>query len=231
MIRAWFLEMPKSFKTTWQSGDRPISTSPVLNGWLDWRDELNVPNIVGIGEKSYTDLEVTATWHPRRSSAGGDSTAAYAPRTWPDGAEWSPPFLRLEAGTTTRRFFDALQYSRLRLSAAYVFDGRIYAMADGRVAGYDVAAWGEKETFVAGYVEAGYLHSWFNVGLGWGFDPVVFDPVVSDYMDIGRTEVLRRSLDGGVTRDDARNVGRELLSLERLLQDAQTIKLEVVVYF
>jgi hypothetical protein len=84
---------------------------------------------------------------------------------------------------------------------------------------------------VSGYVEAGYLYRWFNVNLGWGFDPVVFDPVVSDYMDIGRTEVLRRSLEDGVTRDDAAAIGRELLSLEELMQNVQTIKLEVVVYF
>ena len=28
VIRAWVREMPKSFRTIWQSGDRPIVTSP-----------------------------------------------------------------------------------------------------------------------------------------------------------------------------------------------------------
>jgi hypothetical protein len=215
-------------------GDTPsalLVDSPLLNVWLDWRDKFTVPNIVGIGDQSYTDLELTGAWYPRRSPARGDTVVAYAPRSWPDDGRWTPPFVRVSVGTTTRRFFDALHYNRARLSAAYVFDRGIYAMADGRVAGYDVEAWGGKETFVSGYLEAGYLYRWFNVNLGWGFDPVVFDPVVSDYMDIGRERVLRGSLSGGVTRDDAAAIGRELLSLEQLLQNVQTIKLEVVVYF
>jgi len=215
-------------------GDTPqalLVDSPVLNMWLDWRDQFDVADIVGIGDEAYTDLVIAGTWYPRPATAGADSAVAYLPRTWPDVADWSPPFVRLELGTTTHRFFDALEYSRARLSLAYVFNGRVYAMADGRVARYDVEAWGAKETFVSGYIEAGYLHRWFNVNLGWGFDPVVFDPVVSDYMDIGRTELLRRSLDGGVTRDGAAATGAQLLSLEQLLQNVQTIKLEVVLYF
>jgi hypothetical protein len=209
---------------------RLLVDSPVLNMWLDWRDKFAVPDIVGIGEDAYTDLSAAATWFPGRSSAPSDS-AAYAPRTWPEAGFGPPPFVRLEVGTTTHRFFEALRYSRARLTAAYLFDERIYAMADGRVAGYSAGAWGASETYASGYIEAGYLYRWFNVNLGWGFDPVVFDPVVSDYRDIGREEVLRASLEDGVKRDEAAAVGRKLLSLERVLQYAQTIKLEVVVYF
>jgi len=215
-------------------GDTPqalLVDSPVLNMWLDWRDKFDVADIVGIGDEAYTDLVISGSWYPKWSSAGADSAAAYLPRTWPDVGDWSPPFARLELGTTTHRFFDALEYSRARLTLVYVFDRRVYTMADGRVAHYDVEAWGAKETFLSGYVEAGYLHRWFNVNLGWGFDPVVFDPVVSDYMDIGRTEALRQSLVGGVTRDEAAATGARLLSLEQLLQNVQTIKLELVVYF
>jgi hypothetical protein len=124
-----------------------------------------------------------------------------------------------------------MRYNRARLTLAYVFRGRVYAMADGRAARYDVEVWGDAETYLSGYVEAGYLHRWFNVNLGWGFDPVVFDPVVSDYMDIGRTRWLRQSLESGVTRDGAAATGAGLLSLEKQLQAVQTIKLELVVYF
>jgi hypothetical protein len=204
--------------------------SPVLNPWLDWRDEFDVADIVGIGEEAYTDLTIDASWYPRRT-ADVDTTRGYGPRTWPEGAQWAPPLARLQLGTTAMGFFEAMRYNRARLSLAWVFEGRIYAMADGRIASYDIPAWGDGETFASGYVEAGYLHRWFNVSLGWGFDPVVFDPVVSDYMDIGRTEVLRQSLDDGASRDRADEIGGRLLSLERSLRNVQTIKLEVVVYF
>jgi hypothetical protein len=30
VIRAWVREMPKSLSTIWQSGDLPITTSPVV---------------------------------------------------------------------------------------------------------------------------------------------------------------------------------------------------------
>jgi hypothetical protein len=117
------------------------------------------------------------------------------------------------------------------LTLTYLFAGRWYAMADGRAAAYDIEEWGAATTYLSGYVEAGFLYRWFNVNLGWGFDPVIFDPVVSDYMDIGRTRVLRHSLAGGVSRDRAADIGRSLLEFEKLLQNVQTIKLEVVVYF
>jgi hypothetical protein len=215
-------------------GDTPpalLVDSPALNMWLDWRDQFDIADIVGIGDEAYTDLVIEATWYPRWSSADADSSVAYLPRTWPNVGSWSPPFARVELGTTSQRFFDALQYNRARVTLVYVFADRVYAMADGRVARYDVDAWSAKETYSSGYIEAGYLHRWFNVNLGWGFDPVVFDPVVSDYMDIGRTELLRQSLGSGVTRDDAAAAGARLLSLEQQLQSVQTIKLEVVVYF
>jgi hypothetical protein len=204
--------------------------SPALNMWLDWRDKFGVADIVGIGDDPYTDLVASGTWYPGRSAAGADSIP-YLPRTWPDVARWKPPFARLELGTTTHRFFDGMRYNRARLTLAYVFRGRVYAMTDGRAARYDVEAWGDAEIYLSGYVEAGYLHRWFNVNLGWGFDPVVFDPVVSDYMDIGRTRWLRQSLESGVTRDGAAATGAGLLSLEKQLQAVQTIKLELVVYF
>jgi hypothetical protein len=34
MSFAWFREMPKSLRTTWQSGERPITTSPSLNVYV-----------------------------------------------------------------------------------------------------------------------------------------------------------------------------------------------------
>ncbi len=34
LIRAWVREIPKSLRTIWQSGDRPITTSPVVNVYV-----------------------------------------------------------------------------------------------------------------------------------------------------------------------------------------------------
>ncbi len=205
--------------------------SPLLNMWLDWRDEFDVADIVGLGAASWTDLVVTGEWAPGWGSADADTLASYRPRTWPGTEDWVPPLLRFEAGTTADGFFDSLGYTRARLTLTYLFAGRWYAMADGRAAAYDIEEWGAATTYLSGYVEAGFLYRWFNVNLGWGFDPVIFDPVVSDYMDIGRTRVLRHSLAGGVSRDRAADIGRSLLEFEKLLQNVQTIKLEVVVYF
>jgi hypothetical protein len=201
--------------------------SPARNMWLDWRDNFTVPNIVGIDTRSYADLAASATWYP--GLTGGEEEVGGAPPSWHPAR--TPPYVRLEAGTTTSGFFDELEYTRARLTAVWIYRERYFAMADGRVAAYDKPSWGPKETFLSGYVEVGYQYRWFNVNLGWGFDPVIFDPVINDYNDIGRLEVLRRSVAGGVLRGQSAEVGKKLLSLERDLQNVQTIKLEVMILF
>ncbi|MCP4248693.1 MAG: hypothetical protein GY778_16735, partial [bacterium] len=141
--------------------------SPSRNMWLDWRDNFTIANIVGIDADAYTDFVAAGTWYPGRSQ----EDEAITPPHWnPAGM---PPYLRLEAGTTTNGFFDRLEYNRARLTAAWLYRERYFAIFDGRVATYDKPSWGPKETFLSGYVEVGYLYRWLNVNLGWGFDPVV----------------------------------------------------------
>jgi hypothetical protein len=135
-------------------------------------------------------------------------------------------------GTTTDGFFKAFQYSRVRLTGGYVYRSRYYAMVDGRWSMYDKEEWGGKHTFKSGFVEIGYRYrNWFNAELGWGFDPIVFDRVINGYQDVGLTKFLRRSLVGGVTRDESVELGERLLEQERRLQNVQTISLEVIIQF
>jgi hypothetical protein len=55
--------------------------------------------------------------------------------------------------------------------------------------------------------------------------------VINDYNDIGRTRWIRRSVIRGVERGTSTQVGERVYSLERDLQNIQTIKLEVIVLF
>jgi hypothetical protein len=209
-------------------GDTPpalLIDSPARNMWLDWRDNFTIANIVGIDTDAYTDLVAAGTWYPGRSQ---DDEAVAPPRWNPAGM---PPYVRLEAGTTTKGFFDRLEYNRARLTAAWMYREHYFAIFDGRVATYDKPSWGPRETFLSGYLEVGYLYRWLNVNMGWGFDPVVFDPVINDYNDIGRTRWIRRSVIRGVERGTSTQVGERVYSLERDLQNIQTIKLEVIVLF
>jgi hypothetical protein len=211
--------------------------SPVLNMWLDWRDNFTVANIVGIDTDSYTDLTFAAAWYywwagvdavQADVPADGDSEATGA-STEP---EWAPPAIQLELGTTTDGFFKEFQYNRVRLTGGYVYRSRYYAMVEGRLSKYDKEEWGGKHTFKSGFVEIGYRYrNWFNAELGWGFDPVVFDRVVNYYQDVGISKFLRRSLVGGVTRGESVEIGERLLEQERKLQNVQTISLEVIIQF
>jgi hypothetical protein len=81
------------------------------------------------------------------------------------------------------------------------------------------------------YVEAGYRNRWTEVSLGLGFDPVVLDPVVNRYADIGREEFLRRAVPEGLTRDGSALLGDGLRLQERLLEDFGAVKLEFIVVF
>jgi len=108
---------------------------------------------------------------------------------------------------------------------------RFGVMVDGRLARYDRGDWAWQEMFLCGYVEFGYRYRWVDLNLGWGFDPIVFDPVINDYQDIGRSETLRQSLAGGVRRGDGAKTGEEIRSLERRLESDGTIKLECIIRF
>ncbi len=118
----------------------------------------------------------------------------------------------------------SLTQASARASFEWTIAGPWRAVADARVAWYDGAG-----TFEAFYVEAGYRVRWFEANAGFGFDPVVFDPVISDYADIGREEFLRGALDGGYARSRSSAISQGLLARERALEDVRAIKVEVIV--
>jgi hypothetical protein len=64
---------------------------------------------------------------------------------------------------------------------------------------------------------------------GFGLDPWAFDPVVSDFADIGRSEYLRAAIDGGVRRSVATAIGQALVERERNLSDLRVFKLECII--
>ena len=236
-IKGWLQYTKQDYGNT---PEALLIDSPVLNMWLDWRDKFTVANIVGIDTDSYTNLTFAAAWNrpwTREGSGAADlaglpgdgETEAAAESARP---RWAPPPVRVEVGTTTDGFFKAFQYNRVRLTGGYVYRSRYYAMVDGRWSMYDREEWGGKHTFKSGFVEIGYRYrNWFNAELGWGFDPIVFDRVINDYQDVGLTKFLRRSLVGGVTRDESVEIGERLLEQERKLQNVQTISLEVIIQF
>jgi hypothetical protein len=225
----WFVGSRLQY-TDQDYGDTPpelLIDSPERNVWLDWRDNFTVPNIVGIDTRSYTDLSVAVRWSTGEPPEDTRRLVYHGVRD----LVWAPPAVRLELGAVTGGFFEAFVHGTARLTASYLWRERYFAMADGRLATYDKKEWGPSDTFVSGYLEVGYRYRWFDVNLGWGFDPFVYDRVIEDFNDIGRTEVLRRSIAGGVERGESKVVGERLLSLESQLQNDQTIKLEAIVRF
>lgn len=202
--------------------------SPSRNFWLDGRDEFDVPDIVAFDDKNYLDLSLEAVWTAAPSVNPSRSGPAAAPA-------WLPTSARLLAGTTAKGIFEAPLFTRLRIGAEKVVRGRYVAQIDGRVARYGSTV-SPKEpesqrTFLSGYAEVGYRTARLEVNIGYGFDPVVFDPVVNGYSDIGRTQFLRQALGTGLRRGDSASARRRLISLEKALGDVHTIKLECILRF
>ena len=70
-----------------------------------------------------------------------------------------------------------------------------------------------------------------EASVGFGFDPVVLDPVINEYSDIGRLEHLRQAIPMGVGRGDVSVLGKGIRRQEESLQDNRVLKLEVIVFF
>jgi hypothetical protein len=194
-----------------------IVDSPSRNLWLDGRDNFDVSDIAAFDTDSYADVGVTAMWSRPESD-----------RPTP---AWLPTSARLNAEITSDGFFRSRLYTQARLSAEKVIRKRYVVLVDGRAASYNREAWAPAETFLSGYLEVGYRNGPLEMNLGYGFDPLVFDPVVNEYRDIGRSKHLRRALDAGVERGNSEILGRQLILLERALGDAHVLKLECVIRF
>jgi hypothetical protein len=207
-------------------GDSPpglIVDSPSRNFWLDGRDELDVGDIAALGRAYYSDVVLTAAWAASGSAGDGGRTG---------GEEWWPPSaVSLEAGITAEYFFKTYLYRHARLNLEKVFRYGLFLMLDGRIASYGPDLAGEDKRFADGYAEFGYRRPRYEINLGYGFDPVIFDLVLNEYDDIGRSEYLRQSLDLYAGREDYRLVTGRLLELEKSLQAENFLKLECVIRF
>jgi len=189
------------------SPDALYIDTPVRNPWLSLFDDVDVPSMVGVGLAEHTVLSAGAGWRREATRAGADMVVQG------DGA------------------FERIVHTQVHLFAEQRVRERWVARADARGAWYPDAPAGRDDAYLSGYLEAGYAHNGIQLNLGFGFDPVVFDPVIGDYAEIGYTSFLRRAVQGGIRRSDASGILDRLLQEEARLRDAAAIKLECVIEF
>jgi hypothetical protein len=211
-------------------GDSPDDfhfSTPQKNAWLDHRDQLTTTRMVSFDLEKSTEFEAVFSWGRRALSsvekadtleaAGGENVGATA--------------VLASVGAVSRDFFDAIEYVSLRLAIERTLWRRFFGQWDSRLAHYDKPSWGLEETFFSTYIEGGYRNSWTEVSLGFGFDPVVLDPVVNRYADIGREELLRGALPVCPLRSESALLGEGLRRQEALLEDFGAVKLEIILAF
>jgi hypothetical protein len=178
---------------------------PERNPWLSLWDDIDAPSLVGLGLESHDVVTVTAE-RLTGSILGGGALLVQM-----------------------RELAGEMEHASARVWARSVFRGAWYARADGRVAWYDDTPARESEVYWDGYLEVGRTWKRVSLDLGAGFDPVVFDPVIGDYADIGRTEFLRGAIAGGVRRSASGALLDGLREREAALDGTATIKLECVI--
>lgn len=193
--------------------------TPQRNFWLDGRDRLTVGNMVAFDLEESAEIEAVFLWN-RRSLAG-----------LAEAKDRAPTAVFAAGGITTRGLLEAVEYAYLRAGVEHTFPRRLFAQWDTRVARYDKPSWDLKDTFFSTYLEGGFRNERTEVSLGFGLDPVVLDPVVNGYADIGREEYLRQAIPFGLSRDQARVLGGGLGERENSLEDYGAVKLEVIVVF
>jgi hypothetical protein len=178
---------------------------PERNVWLSRWDAMDVPSMVAVDLEEHTVWTLDAMRDVGRVSAGVST------------------LLQTLAVT------DAAVHASVRAHADVTIHGPWYAYGDARWAWYDRAAWGVEDSFFDLYIEGGYRGSWLTLSAGFGLDPWAFDPVVSDFADLGRSEYLRDAIRGGVRRSEAAAIGNALIERERSLEDLRLFKLECVI--
>jgi hypothetical protein len=193
--------------------------TPRRNFWLDYRDKLAVEDMVSFDLEKSAEIRGRFEWGKRTLSEIG------AARKPGDTA------VLAEAGATARGFFDAFEYSFFRVGLEYALPRGFYLQLDSRTARYDKKSWRVSKSFFAVYAECGYRNRWAEASVGFGLDPVVLDPVVNEYADIGRSEYLRRAIPSDLTRNDSAALGENLRRREEGLEDVRAVKLEVILLF
>lgn len=183
-------------------GDAPDAVHvdwPGENVWLSWWDTFDPERLAAAGLENYSIFRLGAATERDR---------------------WD---MRVSLACVTRDVARSLVQASARAGVEWNIAGPWRAGADARVAGYDGG-----DTFTSFYLEGGWRSRRIEANAGFGFDPVVFDPVISDYTDIGREEALRAVLAGGFARSRADAVAAALQSREQALADVRLIKVEFI---
>jgi hypothetical protein len=178
---------------------------PELNPWLSIWDNYDEAAIVGLAFDRY-DVATLRVAH------GWDRILADA---------------NLTAGM--RGVAEDLVHASARALADAHVHGPWHASAYVRSAWYDAAGHTSDGFRWSGYLEGSYRRGPFDLSAGYGFDPLVFNPVTAEYNEIGYTEFLRGALAGGVGRSKAGDIVGALIEQERRLEDASVFKIELVV--
>jgi hypothetical protein len=207
VIRGWTCDASVEY-TDASYGDSPDALTvdgTELNPWLSMWDAYDVPAMVGLA----LDRCNVATLSARRDA--------------------SPLAAGAEVVLETREVAADLVHASARVDVAWSVRGPWIVGADARASWYDERRWGDGDARWSGYLEIGYGRGPVLITAGVGFDPNVFDPVISDYADIGRSEFLRAVLADGVRRSRADAIVADLVGREEELEAAGVFKLECVI--
>ncbi len=112
-------------------------------------------------------------------------------------------------------------------------NSRLGLNTDSRIARYDDPVLNLKDTFTSHFVELKYKFTPdMNVGLSWGVDPWVIDPLSNQYAHIGRDLFLFQQ---GATGDAAKTRFLDMTDTvrraEQQLEDEKRIQLEAIITF
>lgn len=164
---------------------------------------------------------------------GGDDVVSWRPR-----AEWTFH----EPRNATVRYAGILNATKLgrkpkywenRFQLHYEFSRRLHLNTDSRWVRYDDPVLALEETFLSHFVEFKYMFTpEVEVGLSYGVDPYVIDPVTNQYADIGRDFFLfERGANGATARDRYLELGSILDRAESELESERRFQLEAIVRF
>jgi len=184
--------------------------SPRSNYWLDGWDRFTVANMASFGLERFAAMDLLFL-----RDGGGEGGSR--PRT------------RFRLVGVARGAGEALEYLALEACHEYPLPFGCYVQGDFRSSYYP----GNGRGFLDPYLEAGYRQKGIEVSLGYGVDPIAFDPVRNDYYRVGRVEYLRGALAaaGGKAPPRGYDLKAALLSREEDLSREGGLKIELVVVF
>ena len=104
---------------------------------------------------------------------------------------------------------------------------------DSRIVRYDDPVLRLTDTYASHFVEFKYRFTpAMEMGLSWGVDPWVIDPVANEYKHIGRDLFLfGQGADGNAAKTQFLNMTDTIRGAEKALQDEKRIQLEAILKF